>query len=74
MLPADLTIYCNSLFFKNFLCYLQKPILRKHDKFLIYYVFPQICDGSDDKIQVIVLAPNTEQNHCLEVDGEGCNS
>jgi len=43
-------------------------------KILFSELFTDFCDGSGDKIQVIIQAPNTEQNHCLEVRGEGCNS
>jgi len=52
----------------------EKVCLRKHEIFLFPFFFTDFCDGSGGKIQVTALVPDTEQNHCLEVRGEGCNS
>ncbi len=64
----------NQLIACRFLCYHKKVCLRKHEKFVLPFFFTEFCFGSDDKIQVIIPAPYIEQNHCLEVRGEGCNS
>lgn len=52
----------------------EKVCLRKHEKFVLPFFFTDFCDGPGGKIQVILPAPYTGQNHCLEVRGEGCNS
>ena len=49
-------------------------MLRNNEKFVLPSFLKDFCVGSGGKIQVIFLIPYTEQNHCLEVRGEGCNS
>ena len=63
LILRNLLIHC------KFLCYLEKCVYV-NTKYFFFNTFLQnfvMGHGSSGKIQVIMLVPYTEQNHCLEV-------